>query len=461
MKKFWNLMLAALVIIGATACTENYEGVDKVQEAGFSFYAEVVNDGTRAYIDNEDGDKTWNTVWEQGDKLYVNDTYEFVCTDVETGKFTCNDNTVAELAGTNVTVTTDGKHHSLEGKSAFYTTANVENFGAGKVELQALTSFFRFTYNGTGEVKLTLTEAAFRTAEGTATTEIAISGTGEKFVAFWPTGNEVTLSFVVNGETKKEATKALAAGMVYNLGEIFVPVASEWAIVGAWTSADSSAWREIQMYTTPDQNVFVAEKVYVEKDYSSMLIKKFGDATWTPKFGGGIVYFNPGNYMQVYQSGSDISITKAGTYDFYFDYANKYLYVVEPGADYTKVAKQTVEGKEPVQEEPEVTDKVVYLKPNNNWTQANARFAAYFFGNGEVWVSMTAVGDGTYEVHIPEGYDYGCDIIFCRMNPSTTANNWNNKWNQTSDLKTPKDGKNLYTVKAGTWDKGGGTWSKK
>ena len=69
--------------------------------------------------------------------------------------------------------------------------------------------------------------------------------------------------------------------------------------------------------------------------------------------------------------------------------------------------------------------------------------------------------DGIYEVHLPEGYDYGCNIIFCRMNPSTSANNWNNKWNQTSDLKTPTDGKNLYTVKASTWDKGGGTWSVK
>ena len=31
----------------------------------------------------------------------------------------------------------------------------------------------------------------------------------------------------------------------------------------------------------------------------------------------------------------------------------------------------------------------LYLVPNSNWTQANARFAAYFFGNGEKWVSMT------------------------------------------------------------------------
>jgi hypothetical protein len=39
----------------------------------------------------------------------------------------------------------------------------------------------------------------------------------------------------------------------------------------------------------------------------------------------------------------------------------------------------------------------LYLKPNSNWTQANARFAAYFFGNGEDWVNMTdRDGDGIY-----------------------------------------------------------------
>ena len=104
----------------------------------------------------------------------------------------------------------------------------------------------------------------------------------------------------------------------------------------------------------------------------------------------------------------------------------------------------------------------LYLTPNANWKQGNARFAAYFFGSGDKWVSMTDTDkDGIYEVNIPEGYDYGCNVIFCRMNPGTTANNWNNKWNQTADLKAPTDGKNLYTVKEGTWDKGGGTWSVK
>jgi hypothetical protein len=100
----------------------------------------------------------------------------------------------------------------------------------------------------------------------------------------------------------------------------------------------------------------------------------------------------------------------------------------------------------------------LYLTPNSNWKQSNARYAAYFFGNGEAWVSMTKVAGETdlYELTSPsKSYT---NVIFCRMNPSTTANNWNNKWNQTADL-TYDGTNNHYTVKANTWDKGGGTWS--
>lgn len=99
-----------------------------------------------------------------------------------------------------------------------------------------------------------------------------------------------------------------------------------------------------------------------------------------------------------------------------------------------------------------------YLTPSANWNQSNARFAVYFFGNGEAWVSMTKVAgeNNLYEVTSPNKVYK--NLIFCRMNPSAAANNWNNKWNQTSDL-TYDGTKNHYTVKEGTWDKGGGTWS--
>ena len=101
---------------------------------------------------------------------------------------------------------------------------------------------------------------------------------------------------------------------------------------------------------------------------------------------------------------------------------------------------------------------VVYLKPNSNWKVDNARFAAYFFGNGETWVDATLVEGETdiYAVTVPEGYP---NIIFCRMNPSATANNWNNKWNQTADLKVPTDGKNFYVVSANAWDGDNSAWS--
>ena len=99
------------------------------------------------------------------------------------------------------------------------------------------------------------------------------------------------------------------------------------------------------------------------------------------------------------------------------------------------------------------------LVPNSNWTQANARFAAYFFNNGEKWLDMTLVPGKTnmYYVEVPTGFK---DVIFCRMNPASSANNWDNKWDQTLDLKIPTDGKNMYTIAEGAWSKGNGSWTK-
>ena len=117
--------------------------------------------------------------------------------------------------------------------------------------------------------------------------------------------------------------------------------------------------------------------------------------------------------------------------------------------------------KEITIEHPEVTggeQGYLFLKPNSNWTKDNARFAAYFFGNGEEWVSMTDENkDGIYAVQQPSK-TYS-KVIFCRMNPGASANNWNNKWNQTGDLTIPTDGKNLFTVPSGSWDGSTTTWS--
>ena len=102
-------------------------------------------------------------------------------------------------------------------------------------------------------------------------------------------------------------------------------------------------------------------------------------------------------------------------------------------------------------------DVTLYLKPNSNWLMDGARFAAYTWDIGDAWFDLTdSDNDGYYEVTVPGNIS---NIIFCRMNPGTTENNWSNKWNQTSDLVIPTDGANCYTVADGTWDKGNGVWS--
>ncbi len=104
----------------------------------------------------------------------------------------------------------------------------------------------------------------------------------------------------------------------------------------------------------------------------------------------------------------------------------------------------------------------LYLKPNKNWISANARFAAHFYNlvGGTAWVDMTEVEDdeGIYELTVPEGEWTG--VIFCRMDPSNTTNDWENGsvWNQTANL-FPDSGTDLYTIADGAWSNGDGVWS--
>ena len=280
---------------------------------------------------------------------------------------------------------------------------------------------------------------------------VAKSGTYDVYFEYADGGDYSKLYLVEAGESQSAATEQTANGTLVPDGSdtpegVTPDEPSVWSLSGTF-----NGWGDAVMVTTTVKDIFVAKSVSFAA-YDAFKVRK--NKAWTENYGGGIVYFNPNGWMSVYSSGSDIAITEAGTYDVYFDLTNKRLYVVDAGGDYTTVAQQTTEGKEPEVEEPEVTENVLYLKPNSNWKQSNARFAAYFFNNGgNAWVSMVdSDSDGIYEVNIPEGYTFGDNVIFCRMNPSSTANNWNNKWNQTADLKIPTDGKNLFTIPGTTWD---------
>ena len=101
----------------------------------------------------------------------------------------------------------------------------------------------------------------------------------------------------------------------------------------------------------------------------------------------------------------------------------------------------------------------LYLKPNSNWKSDGARFAAYFCNGSSAaeWYSMSDCnGDGIFEVTVSSEKSHA-NVIFCRMNGGNQTNDWNNKWNQTSDL-TWDGTKNLCTITG--WDNSS-SWSSR
>lgn len=351
MKKIWNLMLVALVMLGAAACTEKDANVDANEKAGFSFYAEVA-DATRATIE-EDGN-VWNTVWELGDKLYVTageTSYEFACTDVESGKFTCSADGVESLVSQPVTITTDGKHHSLQGKKALYTSATVESFGPdANIELEALTSFFRYTYYGEGEVKLTLSAAAFRNEAGEAVNEVVISGNGEQFVAFWPTGEEVTLTYAIDGVTVKETKKAFEKGMVYNLGD-------RSPVYKVYVYKYQTNWSNVYMYMWDDAETYIFGIWPGSKASATETINGYEYMVWT---------------VPTQHNGKTVSMilnnnSGSQTADFNLGVINEDKYVILNSG----IADFIQDANNPEPEIPVETHKIYVYKHNNTWTTLN------------------------------------------------------------------------------------------
>ena len=92
----------------------------------------------------------------------------------------------------------------------------------------------------------------------------------------------------------------------------------------------------------------------------------------------------------------------------------------------------------------------VYLKPNAAWKKDNARFAVYYWANGDknAWSDMENIdcNNEYYSAEIPSNCT---GFQFVRMNGSTSANNWDNDWNQTINLKLPTNGKTMFDMNKG------------
>ncbi|MBO5979933.1 MAG: hypothetical protein J6Q12_05840, partial [Bacteroidales bacterium] len=102
----------------------------------------------------------------------------------------------------------------------------------------------------------------------------------------------------------------------------------------------------------------------------------------------------------------------------------------------------------------------LYFSPGSDWPSDSPKFAAYFWGGTEQWVTMTTVAgeDNLYTCAIPSG---STNVIFGRIDPSKTPS-WDGGavWNKTVDLNLA-DG-NHFSI-TNPWDgpegKAEGSWA--
>ena len=334
MKKIFNLILAALVIIGAASCTKNEEVAYQGGE-GLSFYAEIVNGDTRAYIDDSNNDKVWETIWEKGDKISVSidqrQWYEFAYNQ-ETNKFTCTADGVTSLLNQHVFVYPVANMDSKAGKKGWSFNGIKTVFTADMtIEITADTSFFRYTYNGSEDITFTVTaDKQVFVVDGVDTDTVTISGvSGENFVAFWTDngGNPLnaTLSYSIGGVKCKEATIDLYPGKVYNLGTLTDPVATEYGVVGSFQGWDVADGKPVTMYEAKD-GWCVARNVELYKREEFKIVK---GNTWDVSYGPSeATVLEVGVEHDVVTSGSqNFKVATNGKFDIYFNLsANKVKY---------------------------------------------------------------------------------------------------------------------------------------
>lgn len=110
--------------------------------------------------------------------------------------------------------------------------------------------------------------------------------------------------------------------------------------------------------------------------------------------------------------------------------------------------------------------KTYYFMPNDEWKKDDARFAVYVHNStkdNNSWYNMTydeALSCYSFTLTLSDGYN---EVIFCRMNGSTTDNKWENCLQQVPAsfkgyVSLPTDGKNFYKLDS---DGNGGSWTTK
>lgn len=195
------------------------------------------------------------------------------------------------------------------------------------------------------EVKGNIVTLTWNEIEGAAYYTVQVNDAEEEIV------NDTTYEFTGDYETEYTFTvKAFTANVDVNLdseaavvkatteanvpGE-FQPEASEWGVVGDLTNWGGSS--DIVMYTTPTENLFVAEKVEINSGaFKIRANKQWNDAKNYGFEAAGKAYADK-YYAVITGSGSqNMTPIEYGTYDIYFDLNAKRVAIMTPGKAYAE-----------------------------------------------------------------------------------------------------------------------------
>ncbi len=424
MKKIFYFIASAIVALGAVACQNDIdETIDNNQQTeGYSIKV-TIDEQTRIDLGEADAENKRKLTFTEGDVLVVrsgwqegtNYLFEYAKTEGDVYTFTCEAEGVNSLVGTNPNIFYLGGLHENADDLIPY-GGGVCNTSAEKI-------------SGIGMYSSDIQEGTFGDEEYKVTlfAHPMLKFTANEPVTF-STNDERDCLFFVNGSWANEYTTTTT-------GEIYLPIL-----------ASSGAELEVTVTTEHSFNKTFTKVFEENKIYNLGAI----EAPETLE-NWGIVGAHQGwatdNLDALYRVGNSNT------------YARYNMTFADGGFKFYGTTTEIITVEHPAVTTGEEGDW--YLQPNSNWKQENARFAIYFFGtSGNTWVSMKDDnGDGIYVANNPATGTYE-NMIFCRMNPANTTNNWDNKWNQTGDLTKPTNGNNCFTVPSGSWDGATSTWSK-
>lgn len=216
------------------------------------------------------------------------------------------------------------------------------------------------------------------------------------------------------------------------------------------TSSEDTEYDYIRLCFTSNESIAVKERI-ATPNVESKVEGNVVTLWWT-------AVENAASYS-VANGEQEPVIIETTSYVFTGEYDTEYTFSVMALAnDTTKYYESEAKVVVVTTEAEPVADDVILYFSAPHWEVDGARFAIYYWNDStQNWADLyLAEGESAiYTTTIPGGYS---NVIFCRMNPAGD-NNWNNKWNQTTDLTIPTNGNNLFTVNNNAWDSATGTWS--